>query len=341
MNVLVTGSQGRIGRNVAELLQAKGHTVVGFDLSPDERSTGSYRSIAGDLLETTSVEHALQGIDAVIHLAAMMSWHPKDAQTLFQINVTGTFNLLQAASRNTVARFVFASSGEVYPELAPTYQPIDERHPTRPTSTYGLTKLMGEEMVKQYARATGRGFAITRFSHTQVAEELLDPTSFFSGPRFYVNAKIRQLRSLPATPAVTESIKRLQAVAVDGESHYIGSAPDGTPYKMGIGDARDLAQGVILALEHPAADGGTFNIGPRQSVSFDRLVPRLSQATGLPFARVRLETTPYAYETSIDKAMEVLGYSPKHDAFSMIGEAASDLQRNAVGGGTRAAGLEE
>lgn len=341
MNVLVTGSEGRIGRKVVDLLLEKGHSVRGFDLRHDAEHTVDYERITGNLADSTSADEAVAGIDAIVHLAAMMSWHPKDAASLFRANVDGTFNLLQAAGRTPVARFVFASSGEVYPELAPAYQPIDEQHPTRPTSTYGLTKLLGEEMVKHYGRSTRQSFAITRFSHTQAAEELLDPTSFFSGPRFYVRAKIRQLASLPDSPAVAESIERLRAVASDGESHYIGCAPDGSPYRMGIGDARDLAQGVVLALEHPAADGETFNIGPSQSVGFDDLVPRLADATGLPVATVRLETTAYAYETSIAKARDILGYRPQHDVYAMIAEASSRLERNAVRRNPGTAGLEE
>src|SRR5690606_28085435 len=116
------------------------------------------------------------------------------------VNVRGTFNLLRAASKAGVGRFVFASSGEVYPELNSVYLPIDEAHPTHPTSMYGLSKLLGEEMVQNFARRTGLPYAILRFSHTQSAEELFDPNSFFSGPRFYVNAKLRQLRRLPASP---------------------------------------------------------------------------------------------------------------------------------------------
>ena len=341
MNVLVTGSEGRIGRQATDRLLNGGHAVRGFDMHEPTGRRDDHEVVTGDLRDPDTVDRALRGMDAVIHLAAMMSWQPQDAGKLFAANVDGTFNLLQAAGRNPVAHFVFASSGEVYPELAPAYQPIDEDHPTRPTSTYGLTKLIGEEMVKHYGRSTGRSFTITRFSHTQAAEELLDPTSFFSGPRFYVRAKLRQLASLPTSPAVVESIRRLEEIAQPGESHYIGCAPDGTPYKMGIGDARDLAQGVVLALEHPASRDETFNIGPSQSVSFDQLVPRLAEATGLPVATVRLETTPYAYETSIAKARDVLGYRPEHDVYAMIAEASSNGKGNPVRREPGTAGLEE
>ena len=73
-----------------------------------------------------------------------------------------------------------------------------------------------------------------RFAHTQQASELRDPTSFFSGPRFYVNAKLRQLRTLPPSPAVEKSIAALKAVARPEEQHYIGCSPEGRPYRMCI-----------------------------------------------------------------------------------------------------------
>ena len=82
-----------------------------------------------------------------------MSWLPADAQRGYDANVTGTHVLLDAARRAGVKKFIFASSGEVYPETRPVYMPLDESHPTQPTSLYGLTKLLGEEMVRSISAA--------------------------------------------------------------------------------------------------------------------------------------------------------------------------------------------
>jgi UDP-glucose 4-epimerase len=255
-----------------------------------------------------------------------MTWHPADNPRLFEVNVTGAYQLLQAAKGRNLSRFVFASSGEVYPELNPRQLPITEEHPTLPNSPYGMSKLLGETMVRNIAEQTGMPCTILRFSHTQVAEELFDPNSFFSGPRFYVNAKIRQLQNLPQSPAVAQTIADLQAVATGSEQHYISLDQDGKPFRMGMCDARDMCQGITLALTHPDAVGETFNIGAEHAFYFDEAVRHLAQYTGLPVVDVRLSTTRYDYETSVDKAMRVLGYQPAYDIFRMIDEVAAVRQ---------------
>lgn len=318
MKVLLTGASGRIGSHVAAALQNAGHKVRGFDLLASSRSPCPDEMVVGSLLDEDSVTRAAAGVDAVLHLAALMSWHPDDENALFNVNVQGTYNLLRASAQANVGRFVFASSGEVYPELNYAYLPIDEAHPTRPTSVYGMTKLLGEEMVQHFTRRAGLRCCILRFSHTQSAEELFDPNSFFSGPRFYVNAKLRQLRRLPASPAIEKSIAALEAVATPEEQHYIGCSPDGVPYRMAMCDARDMASGVLLGLTHPAAEDGIFNIGPAESFNFDEAVSYLAQFTGLNVARVNLHTTAYRYDTSIQKARSMLCYQPKYTIQRMI-----------------------
>lgn len=319
--VLLTGSSGRIGSVMVGALRSAGLTVRGFDLAPPRAGAEPDEMVLGSLNDRDTLAQACAGIDVVAHLAAVMSWDARDDQRLFEANAQGTFNLLGAAQAAKVKRFVFASSGEVYPELNYSYLPIDEQHPTRPTSTYGLTKLLGEEMVQRYGRV-GLPFCILRFSHTQMAAELLDPTSFFSGPRFYVNAKIRQLKGFPPSPAIEQSIAALEAVATPDEQHYIGCAPDGTPYRMALCDARDMAQGVVLGATHDAALGEIFNIGPAESFNFDEAVSALAQKTGMPVVRVALHTASYRYDTTIEKARRMLGYAPRHTIYTMIEEAA-------------------
>jgi UDP-glucose 4-epimerase len=318
MKVLLTGAAGRSGTHVLAALHGAGHEVRGFDLVEPSRYPRPEAMIVGSLLDEDALTRAVNGIDAVLHLAALMSWHPDDEVVLFDVNVRGTYNLLRAVVKAGVKRFVFASSGEVYPELNPAYLPIDEAHSNHPTSVYGMTKLLGEEMVQHFARRTGLRYCILRFSHTQAPDELFDANSFFSGPRFYVTAKLRQLRRLPSSPAVEKSIAALEAVATSEEQHYIGFSPDGVPYRMGMCDVRDMASGILLGLTHPAAENEIFNIGPAESFNFDEAVPYLAQFTGLNVVRVNLHTAAYRYDTSTQKAQSVLGYQPKYTIRRMI-----------------------
>ena len=321
MKVLITGAGGRVGSMLTRYLQAEGHSVRGFDMVKPSPNILD-EMVVGNLLDAEAINRALDGVDGVIHLAALMSWHPKDTNKLFEVNVTGTYNLLQATRQYNLKRFVFASSGEVYPELNPAYLPIDEAHPTLPTSPYGMTKLLSEEMVKNFGEQTGLPFCIVRFSHTQAAPELFDPNSFFSGPRFYVTAKLRQLQSFPQSPAVEKSIAALETVATETEQHYIGCNPDGQPYRMAICDVRDMIQGVTLALTHDNAVGEIFNIGPAASFDFDEAVNYLAGVTGLPVSKVKLHTASYRYDTSIEKAVHLLGFSPRYSIFDMIDDVA-------------------
>jgi UDP-glucose 4-epimerase len=326
MKVLITGSSGRIGSALVKHLQRQGHWVRGFDTSPPPYDAQPDDVIVGSMVDFDILERAMMGIDAVVHLAASMARHPKDIKRVFEVNVTGTFQLLEIAKRLNLSRFVFASSGEVYPELNPQFLPIPENHPKLPNSPYGMTKLLGEEMVCNIGEQFNLPYCILRFSHTQTAQELFDPMGPVSGPRFYLNAKIRQLENMPQAEATVKTIDAMRHVATEQEQHYISLDQDGNPFRMGICDTRDLCQGIVLGLTHPKAVGGIFNIGGLESFDFDEAVLHLAKYTGLNVVEVKLHTTVYRYDTSINKAMTELGYQPQFDIFKMIDDAAAKMR---------------
>ena len=138
MKVLVTGSSGRVGRVAVETLLARGDQVAGLDSVPSGRSSQGYTEHAASLQEATP---AARGVDAVLHLGAFMSWNDDDREKMFRSNVDGTRAVLEAAREAGAKRFVFASSGEVYPENAPLSEPITEDHPLQPNSFYGITSV--------------------------------------------------------------------------------------------------------------------------------------------------------------------------------------------------------
>ena len=318
MHVLVTGSAGRIGRRVVALLRARGDTVTGFDLNSLRRSDDGYREVLGGFDDPAAVATAMTGAGAVLHLGAFMSWLPADAAWVYAANVTGTYHLLAAAAATKVARFVFASTGEVYPEVRPRYLPVDESHPREPTSVYGLTKLLGEEMVAFFHRTQALPFVVLRFSHTQEAAELIDPDSFFSGPRFFLRSKIRQQRQFGNARALAV----LEPLDDGTEKLLVQCGEDGVPYRMMIADARDIADGVVQALDAPSAVGETLSMGPDEAVTLDAAVALLQKHTGLPVVRANLPGPAVNYTTSNARAKDLLGFRPRWNFGAMVEDAA-------------------
>jgi UDP-glucose 4-epimerase len=317
--VLLTGASGRIGRLIAEGLLAAGHRVTGLDLVEGRVHHDGYRHIRCDFTDPAPIAAAIAGCDKVLHIGAFMSWHPKDTAAMFHANVTATEMLLEAAKLARIGRFVFASSGEVYPESRAISQPVTEDHPRNPISFYGLTKKLGEDLVDFYRRQ-GMETTILRFPHTQAVAEILDPDSFFSGPRFFLDAKIRQMEYFGNT-AVAERLRALRGD--DGRPRMIvqyGEA-DGLPYMMHIADARDTAAGVLLAMDHPAAANEVFNLGPDDVVEFDKVLPVMAKKTGLPLVKAVMPGPAVRFLTSTDKIKSLLGYRPRHSFLSMIAEA--------------------
>ena len=317
MKVVVTGSAGRIGSKVVKRLLDEGHSVTGFDLERNGVAHAAYREVVGPFDDRAAATQALEGAQAVLHLGAYMSWIAADVDRLFKANVEGTRVVLEAAAAAKVSRFVFASSGEVYPEVAPKTLPVDEQHPLEPRSPYGVTKLLGEELVRFHGRVNGLAFTILRFSHTQNASELLDPTSFFSGPRFFLQPRIRQQQAFGNQAAV----KVLQAQDDGREALLLSRNQDGRPFRMHITETRDMVDGVLLALRSDAAIGETFNLGNGIPVDFGTLLPLLAERTGLPLVTVDLPGAGVLFETSTAKIRERLGYRAHWTIERMVDEA--------------------
>jgi len=318
MRIAVTGASGRLGRTLTGLLLARGHRVTGLDAVPPAYSPPPGAEFGHvDLADRDGLVAACAGADAVVHLAAVMSWRRADDPALLRTNVIGTANVAEAAAA-AGAFLVFASSGEVYPEGRPVYQPLDEDHPRAPTSAYGLTKVLGEDTVAFYRRSRGLRAVVLRFSHFQDAVELLDPDSFFSGPRFFLHRKIEQQRGFGNDAAVAA----LEPHDDGTEKLVLSRGADGTPYRMGILDSRDLATGVAAAAERPDLDGRVIGIGADDSVDFDDLIPRMAERSGLPYVDVRLPGPAVHYTTSNAQARDLLGFTVRHPIAAMVDEAA-------------------
>lgn len=305
--VFVTGACGRIGRHVVARFAAAGHAVTGFDLADPVDPVDGVHYVRGRLQDLTADDPALDGVDTVVHLGALMSWVDGDAQAMFDSNVAGTFRLLESVARRDVRRFLFASTGEVYPENAPAYLPLDEHHPRRPNSYYGMTKVLGEEMVGFFARKHGLPTTVLRFSHVQDTEEMLDPDSFFSGPRFFLSRRIAKERAAGNDAYADELASRQIG---DGETLVAATRADGAPARMCILAASDMAAAVALAVESPRVEGETLGVGPDDAVDLAQLARDLGKRAGLPVAEITVPNTAANYWTVNARARELLGFRP-------------------------------
>jgi len=133
-------------------------------LSNSEGPAGSVQLVVGDIRDFATCSRCCEGADIIVHLAANTGVAPsvEDPRADMEANVIGTFNMLEAARRNNVARFIFASSGAPIGETEP---PIHEEKAPRPVSPYGASKLAGEGYCSAYFRTFGVKTVSLRFGN--------------------------------------------------------------------------------------------------------------------------------------------------------------------------------
>jgi UDP-glucose 4-epimerase len=170
MRVLITGGAGFIGSNlVAKLSGSGGYNIVVLDnLSAGQQSADfppGVRFVQGDFTEPRTLEKSLDGVDAIVHLAALSGVIDsiEDPRPSFAINVAGSFQLLEHARAAGVRRIINASTGGAL--LGDTTPPIDESMAPCPLSPYGATKLAVEGYCSAFAGAYGLSCVTLRFSN--------------------------------------------------------------------------------------------------------------------------------------------------------------------------------
>ena len=149
MRVLVSGSSGLIGGGVVEHLSAQGDQVVRFDIADGH-----------DVLDADDYAAAARGCDAIVHAAGGQRPDASDSgQRFITHNVTGNWNMLEAARDAGIGRVVTFSSvnalGVFRGEAVPDYLPIDDDHPIRPPTAYGMAKRLVEELCRCYTVTKG------------------------------------------------------------------------------------------------------------------------------------------------------------------------------------------
>jgi nucleoside-diphosphate-sugar epimerase len=187
--IAVTGGSGKAGRAVVRDLLAHGHEVLNVDrvpsaesYSPDTPAPFMPADLTdfGQALEALGGGERMPGIEAIVHLAAIPSPVHATPDQVFRTNVTSTHAVFASAARLGIRRVVWASSETTLGlpfERPPDYAPVDEAH-TYPESSYALSKVVGEEIARQFSRWHGTTILGLRLSNVFVRadyEALLPP----------------------------------------------------------------------------------------------------------------------------------------------------------------------
>jgi UDP-glucose 4-epimerase len=284
MKILVTGSTGGIGRWVVKRFLEEGHTLRTLDITA--QPAGDFEHIPGDVRNLPLMRQAVQGMEAVVHLAAIPYDMDRQDELILDTNLRGTYNVLLASQEAGVRRVINFSSinalGQAEPKHPGLYLPLDDDIPHYVVRNYPLSKHLGEQMCWSFA---------ARGSFTAVS---LRPTQvMFPGPpRFF------WFRSMPEEFKVRSAIGDFWS--------YV--------------DVRDVAEAALLSLTAPIDIHQAFLL----TADDNRTHTSSAEVVGkyypqLPWPKVSREEYLARGEfislVDCSAAKRVLGWQPKYSMF--------------------------
>ena len=308
MKVLVTGGAGYIGAHVSELLQENGYSVRIFDDFSNglERRVKNFKDIfEGDITDREAVLKSMEGMDAVIHLAAKKAVGESVSNPLkyYTNNVGGTMNLLAAMSLKNVNKIVFSSSAAVY---SPSEKDaIEESDPTDPLSPYGATKLLSEQLISKVGQAEGFSTISLRYFNVVGSKKV----------EFGDNSRDNLV------PKVFAAFKEGKSPEIYGADY---PTKDGTCIRDYI-HVQDLAEAHLVALKQlDTKVDGVYNVGSGTGYSVKEIFDQLEESMAVklnPVSSARRPGDSPKLIASIKKIEKDLGWRPKATLKEMIDSA--------------------
>jgi UDP-glucose-4-epimerase GalE len=324
LRILVTGGAGYIGSHVAKALAEAGHQPRVLDnFCMGNRWAVQWGPlIEGDLSDRAALAAALDGADAVVHLAAF-TYVGESAQNpgkYYRNNFGGALRLLDAMAASGVRDLVFSSTCAVYG--TPDRVPIPESHARRPVSPYGESKLFVERALAAYGASHGIRYVSLRYFNAAGAD---------------AQRRIGEMHR-PETHLIPLAI--YAALGLRPDLHVFGtdySTPDGTAIRDYI-HVDDLARGHLLALEY-LKDGGAstaLNLGTGHGHSVREVVRAVEKQSGARVKSIespRREGDPPALVADATLARRVLNWTPQCSDLIQIVASALDWHRHALAAG--------
>ncbi len=314
MKVMVSGGAGYIGSHAVRQLKKAGYEPVVFDnLSKGHKEAVKDSELfVGDLLDKDSLKAFFKAysVDAVMHFAALslVGESMKDPYIYYENNVAGSLNLFKAAMDAGVGKVIFSSTAAVYGE--PKSVPITEDFEKVPLNVYGRTKLVIENMLRDFSDIYGLKYRALRYFNAAGADKAGDIGEDHSPESHLI-------------PIILQFVNgRRDKLCVYGDDY---PTPDGTCIRDYV-HVTDLADAHVLALRDldSGKESGAYNLGSEKGFSVLEIIRAAEKAAGSEISyeiAPRRAGDPAVLIASSEKIRNELGWEPAHGVEDILASA--------------------